>query len=523
MATPILSAGSKAAADVSALLRARNSLLWIVTREEVRAERYLVEACQSAQYAPVFWDCATGISDFSGEPIPPGDLGKDPGKVLEVIRDSRERQVWVLRDFHKFLAEPFVLRGLRSLARSLSGAARSEARAVIVLCPSGEVPPELAGHAIVVDWPLPDRSEIAGILDVVIGALPDDLRASAAPNGARDAAIDAAVGLTAEEAQSCYARSLVQSRSIDPRTVSNEKKRVISREKVLEWYDPIPGGLDAVGGLEALKGWLGQRRSAFSARARAYGLPAPKGVLLVGIPGCGKSLIAKAVATGWSMPLLRLDLGALQSKWVGDSQKNVRRALQVAETVAPCVVWLDEIEKALSGATQGAADGGVSADALGTLLSWMQERQGSVFVVATANDVRALPPELLRKGRFDEIFWVDLPTMAERTAIVGAALKAHGRTADGLDLAAVASATQDFTGAEIAALVPEALFLAFADGERPIATDDLVFAACRTAPLARTAGEKIEALRTWAKGRARPATIPDSTPVKAGAGRALDL
>ena len=520
-----LSAGSRAAADVAALLRARNPLIWITTREEARTERLLFEASQAAQYEPRFWDCAQGITDYAGAPQDAGAQVTDPAQVIGIIRDSRKRQVWILRDLPPWLRDPTVNRALRSLVRGLTLAPRDEARAVILVTPSAEIPPELAGHAVVVDWPLPDRAEIAQILDSAIAALPDDIRDAAAPNGARDAAIDAAVGLTAEEAQSCYAKSLVTTRRIDPATVSAEKKRVIAREKVLEWVDPIPGGLEAVGGLEALKVWLTARRAAFGPRARAYGLPAPKGALLVGVPGCGKSLTAKAIAAAWGMPLLRLDMGALKSKWVGESEGNIRKALRVAETVAPCVLWLDEIEKALAGATQGAADGGTSADALGAVLSWMQDRAGSVFVVATANDVTALPPELLRKGRFDELFFVDLPDPTERGHILQAALHQYGRDAGPgaeIYISDVVAATAEFTGAEIAALVPEALYAAFADGERPITTADLCTAAAATVPLARTAAEKIDKLRTWAKGRARPASVT-ATPKPTGAARALDI
>lgn len=519
-----LSAGSRAAADVGLLLRARNPLIVIVTREEGRVERLLMEPAQAAQYEPRFWDCATGVTDYSGQPREGGERYTDPANVLAAIRDSRARQVWILRDLSPWLRDPSVLRALRSLARSLPLAPRDEARAVILITPVNEVPPELAGHAIVIEWPLPDRTEIAEILDAAIAALPDAVRESAAPNGARDAAIDAAVGLSAEEAQSCYAKSLVSMRRIDPVAVASEKRRVIAREKVLEWFDPLPGGLDAVGGLDALKGWLQARRAAFGPRARAYGLPAPKGCLLVGVPGCGKSLTAKAIATAWGMPLLRLDLGALKSKWVGESEGNIRKALKVAETVAPCVLWLDEIEKALAGATQGAADGGVSSDALGAVLSWMQDRAGSVFVVATANDVSALPPELLRKGRFDELFFVDLPNQTERGAILRAALAAHGRRerATDLSLDLVAGQTAEFTGAELAALVPDALFAAFADGEREITTADLQAAAAATVPLARTAPEKIEAVRKWGKGRARPASTP-SEAAPASTARRLDI
>ena len=264
-----ISAGSRAAADIAALLRARNPLLWIVTREEARTERLLMEAAQIAQYEPRFQDCATGITTYDGTVI--DARATDPAQAIGIIRDSRQRQMWVMRDLPAFLRDPFVCRALRSLARSLTLAPRDEARAVIVLTPSAEIPPELAGHAISIDFPLPDRSEIAAILDAAIAALPDDLRDTAAPNGTRDAAIDAAVGLTAEEAQACYAKSLVSTRRIDPATVAAEKKRVIAREKVLEWFDPIPGGLDAVGGLDNLKAWLTARRAAFGPRARAYG------------------------------------------------------------------------------------------------------------------------------------------------------------------------------------------------------------------------------------------------------------
>lgn len=509
------SSGSKAAADVAALLRARNALLWIVTREEQRVERLLLESAQAAKYEPRFWDCATGVSDAGAKPVDGGTDRTDPGQVLAQIRDARKRNLWVLRDMHKFLNDPFVLRALRSLSRTLPLSPREEARAIIVLSPSAEIPAELAGHAIVIEWPLPDRQEISEILDATIESLPEDLQKDAAPNGVREAAIDAAVGLTALEAQSCYTKSLVAVKRIDPQAVSQEKKRVIAREKVLEWYDPLPGGLDSVGGLEHLKVFLNQRRSALTQKARDYGLPAPKGVLLVGHPGCGKSLTAKAIATAWGVPLLKLDLGALKGKYVGESEGNIRKALKVAETVAPCVLWLDEIEKALAGATQGAADGGVSADALGTILTWMQERAANVFVVATANDVTALPPALLRKGRFDEIFFVDLPNDEERGRILDVTLKQLRPSAAGFYNSDVIAATHEFTGSEIAAIVPEAMFAAFNDGAREITAGDLLAAAKRTVPLSKTASESIEGLRKWAQSRARYASAQVQEKAKA--------
>lgn len=507
--------GARVNADITALLKARHTLLWIVTREETRVERAITEAAAAAKYETRTWDCASGICDASGKELV---KAQDPGTALDYVRSVGNRCVYVMRDLHKWW-DPIVLRTVRNLAKSLQSASADSARTVIVLTPSSEVPPELAGHATVIDYPLPDRAEIAQILDDVLSALPEDVRVNAAPNGTRDAAIDAAVGLSAEEASNCYAKSLVTLRKIDPAIVSSEKKRVIAREKVLTWHDPDPRGLDAIGGLDVLKDWLRARKAAFSPRARAFGLPAPKGAMLVGVPGCGKSLTAKAVASAWAMPLLRLDMGALKSKWVGESEGNIRKALQVAEAVSPCVLWLDEIEKALGGSTGPQGDGGVAADALGAVLSWMQEREGSVFVVATANDVRSLPPELLRKGRFDEVFWVDLPTFDERKAILDATLKQYGRSLT--DIANVAAVTTGFTGAELAALIPDALFKAFEENERELTTDDIKIAASSVVPLSKTASEKIEALRNWAKGRARYASTPETEATRTG--RALDL
>jgi hypothetical protein len=522
--------GARAQADIAALLRARNTLLWVVTREEQRVERAIVEAAGQAGYETRLWDSYSALTSAESKVVdasvtaPVGQPPLTPPGVLDFIRDTKARFVYVLRDFHAFNKDPFIMRALRTLTRSLQGAPRAEARAIVVLTPSGEVPPELAENAVVVDWPLPDRAEIAKLLDDIVSNLPEALKATAAPNGVRERAIDAAVGLSAKEAENCYARSLIVAKSIDPVLVAGEKKRVIARERVLTWYDPNPRGLDAIGGLDAFKAWALERKLAFSKEARAYGLPAPKGVFLLGPPGTGKSLAAKCIATALGVPLLKIDFGGLKSKFVGESEANVRKALATAEAVAPCVVWVDEIEKALGGATGPQGDGGVSADALGAFLTWMQEKQGSVFVVATSNDVRALPPELLRKGRFDELFFVDLPNPRERCEVVRAALVEHGRSPNDVDEWEVSGVTNGFTGAEIAALVPDALFAAFADGARAVTTQDVVKAARAVTPLSKTAADKIEGLREWAKGRARMASTTEEERTTAiNAKREIDL
>jgi hypothetical protein len=507
----------KVADEIQALLRARNPLLWVVTREEARVEGYLIEAAIAASYVPRTWDTAQGVARFSGEVERIGSaLIDDTLKAIEARASATvaapERGVWILRDLPVWLegfpgAQP--LRQLRNLVRKLRDSTpRDRAQAIIVLTPNAKVPPELIGHTTVIEWPLPDRDEIAAILDAAVDVVKDALPKDTVLNGSREAAIDAAVGLSGEEAKSCYGKSLVRLRKIDPPTIASEKKAVIARERVLEWYDPIPGGIASVGGLEPLKAWLASRRLAYSPEARAYGLPSPKGVLFVGPPGTGKSLTAKAIATAWQVPLLKVDLGALKSKFVGESEGNLRKAFSVIETVGRCVVWFDEVEKSLAGATQGAADGGVSSDALGAILNWMQERRGEAFVVATANDAASLPPELLRKGRFDEVFFLDLPNRGERAAVLQTALWANGRAAVAIDHETVAAVTDGWTGSEIAAIVPDALFAAFADGAREINTGDLIEAAKSVVPLSKTASEKIAKLREWAQGRARPANTP---------------
>lgn len=508
MATPE-TRSTKTRTDISALLRARNTLLWIATREELRAERTITDAAGDASCRVAFWDVATGLSFPPGAGYGTADRSlDDPNRALEWL-DARptgengERWVLVLRDVDQIF-NPLLVRALRSWSRVWQARPRNSIRAVIVLTPSSDVPLALKGNATFVDFPLPDRAEIASILGDLL-----EIHKDAAPNGVREAAIDAAVGLTGDEALGCYTRSLVLTRGkVDPTIVSAEKKRTIANIQGVTWYDPDPRGLDAIGGLDVAKAWAVQRKLAFSKAAREYGLPSPKGALLVGPPGTGKSLFAKCIATAWGQPLLRLDVGALRSKYVGESEGNIRRALAVAETIAPCVLWLDEIEKALGGSTGPQGDGGVSSDALGAILSWMQDQKG-VFVIATSNDVTALPPELLRKGRFDELFFVDLPTRGERAEILRVALKAFNRDLPVDRLGSVVDATATFTGAEITALVPDALFRAFADNAREITADDLLEAAKTVTPIAKTAGDKIARLREWANGRARRASTPE--------------
>lgn len=506
------------AAEVAALLRARNPLIWIKSREETRVEMYLFQAAAAANYVPRTWDCAAGVCGMDGKPQPIGSA--DLRDTLDAIREAAtttgvgSRGAWIMRDLPPWLNVGLGdKRRVRNLTRIISEADREHAQAMIVLTPDGAVPPELSDIATVIEWPMPDRDEIADRLDAAIEPLSDEKQAKALPASAREAAIDAAVGLSGEEASACYAKSLVMLSKVDPLEVAKEKKRVIAREGTLEWVEPLPGGLNAVGGLDQLKDWLVKRKLAFTPEGRAYGLPAPKGAFFGGVSGCGKSLTAKAISTAWGWPLLKGDLGGVKSKFVGESEAKLRNMFQTVDAVGRCILWFDEVEKSLAGATDGAADGGVSNDALGYILTWMQERKSEAFVIMTANNTDKLPPELLRKGRFDELWFIDLPTQVERVQILNAALKAHGRSFETLEaerIGELCMACEGFTGAEMAAMVPEALFNSFADGARELNIDDLLGIAEKLVPLSKTAPEKMSAIRQWGATNARRATSAET-------------
>lgn len=542
--TAQISKGQKTATDIASLLRARNPLIQVTSREEARVERYLTEAAAAGGYKILFWDVAQGITTLDGKPHNSFKDAQDPTAAFKYVRSEAEkgekgtRQVWVFRDLSVWLdgqAGAAPRRELRNLAKYLPSVPRKSSQAIVILTTAATVPDDLAGHATVIDFPLPDRSEIEKVLQNAIDSLPEfengkdgkpdaskPLRANAAPADVRDLAIDAAVGLTEEEAASCYAKSLVQTKKIDPTIVSSEKKRVISRERILEWIEPIAGGLDAVGGLENFKAWINVRKHAYTKEARDYGLPLPKGCVLTGVPGCGKSLASKCLPTSWSVPLLRLDPGALKGKFVGDSEGNVRKATKVIEALGRCIVWIDEIEKGMQGSDGNSADGGVSSDQLSVLLNWFQERKGEAFVIVTSNDLTKLPPELIRKGRFDEVFFVDLPNHEERKSVLLAALRANGRADLEIDFEAIADATENFSGAEIAELVPTALYVAYDDLAREITTEDLLAAANDVQPMAVTDEKRIEAIRSKAS-TLRPATAQAKAGSAHTGGRKLDL
>lgn len=496
--------------DLDLLIRSRYPVIYVLTHEEARLESLLFQLARRQGKQLFTWSATRGLAlveDGAGGRTPEREALNDPADILQHVAHREASAIFLLRDFHPFLDDPQIVRQLRDVLGDLKNSFKS----VVLCCPRLNMPSELEKEVTLIDFPLPDAQELMDLLGSVCRALAQ--RNPAAVQIQKQEAlalVRAAQGLTLFEAENAFAQAAVTDGVIDRADVDlvlREKQQVIRKSGILEFYD-TDAGLKDVGGLELLKEWLRVRGKAFSPRARAFGLQAPKGVLLLGAPGCGKSLTAKAIGQSWGLPLLRLDLGRIFSGLVGSSEENMRKALKVAEGVAPAVLWVDEMEKGLAGGASGSSDGGTAARVFGTLLTWMQEKAATVFVVATANRIDLLPPELLRRGRFDEIFFVDMPRPSSREGILAIHLRKRGRDALLFDLARVAATTAGFSGAELEQCVVEALFAAF-DEEREITTDDLLAAARATIPLSVSSAEILRKSREWAAQRTRAAEAPD--------------
>ncbi len=490
-------------AELDLLLRARYPLIWLDTAEEERAVELICRTARAMGDTVSGWSQTWGLHDLPG--AAQSGPHSDPLSLLAHMRSQERRQVWVLADLGGLLQPSgggqVLVRALRDTARLL----RDRGAVIVVVGAGHPLPADLVGSAAVHRLALPDQGEHALLLRRVTA----QMKLSVSPEAERVLSTTC-LGLTLEQAENIWARIRAAGGRFTEQDVDQliaEKARIVRGSGYLQFVPTT--GLDDVGGLQGLKAWMSQRALGFSPEARELGLPWPRGALLVGVQGCGKSLSAKAVAGLWKQPLLRLDVGALMEGLVGASERNLRDALALAGRIAPCVLWIDEIEKGFQGIDQG-NDGGTIARMFGTMLTWMQEKDEPVFVLATANQIHALPPEMLRKGRFDEIFFVDLPDSPQREEIwhihlsyrvrLGRDKSLLGR----LDLAALAEASEGYSGAEIAAAVVEGSFAALAEGG-PLEPRHLVGALSASPPLSRTREEDLTALRAWASGRARKA------------------
>lgn len=509
--------------ELEYFIRARYSIIYLHTSEEERAIDLVKEIGAKLKKRVITWSVITGLK-LDGEYL---DIKSTSfKKAIEMAEKlAKEPTLFIWYDLHT-LFDTVNTRSFREFSQKIRSGLPSNS---IIISPTMTIPIELQKDITLIDLPLPDRNEVKEIVlnftsqyKSVNGITIDTSEETL------DALTHAAVGLTQTEVENCLAKSLVKNREISQNNVHDileEKKQIIRKSGIVEYISTDSMDSSKIGGLQNLKRWLNIRQAAFTQEAHDFGIQWPKGVLLAGVPGCGKSLSAKCVAASWQMPLLRLDVGRVFSSYVGSSEANIRRALALCETISPAIVWIDEIEKALGGSRNGELDGGTSNRVFATLLTWMQEKNSPVFVFATANRIESIPPELLRKGRFDEIFFVDLPNEDERAEIFKVNLERIGRDVNQFDMRKLVEVSGEskwgsgirLTGSEIEAAVNEGLVEAFSrrsqDGRysRDLETSDIVKAIERSVPLAKVRHEQIEHMRTWANEHAVRASLPSGS------------
>jgi hypothetical protein len=501
--------------QVDLALRSRVTLIILVTSEEERAEALVREVCE--RWNPprqcVAWDIVEGFSSIAGTAF--SAQSRDPLTALDEMQKTEDQAVIILRDFHEFWTNPAVKRKIRNFAQKF----RYSRRSMVITTPSFKVPEEIRDVSVILNLPPPTAGELERELEQLIRG--SGVKNSLTPLG-REKLVQGALGMSLNQARRSFSRAIVLHGRIDDRDIDEvvaEKKSILSHNEALEFYSGTETP-DNVGGLLVLKEWLRLRERAFTREARDYGLPSPKGIALIGIPGTGKSLTAKMIAGLWRLPLLRLDVGALFGSFVGESEERTRRALRLAETISPCILWIDEMEKAFS---FGSGDGGTGQRVFASILTWMQDKTAPCFVVATANDISALPPELLRKGRFDEIFFLDLPGFSERKEIYIVHLRKRKCVPESFDLDLLARSSAGYVGAEIEQTVIDAMYQAFNQEMRVITTADIQHALRAQVPLSISQREVVEGLRRWLQeGRAVAASAGERREPETGEGIRLD-
>jgi SpoVK/Ycf46/Vps4 family AAA+-type ATPase len=507
----------------------RRVLVWTMAKglwEEFPEENKLPKRMNEVDGSPQSDEMPNSVLELLPKLLKPPSqeelMAMTPSRRRSRLQETGETRAFiVLQHFHHYLDDPQVQSRLVELVQEY----KNEQKILILLSPVLKLPPEIEKEFALIETGLPDKEDLAPILDAVIGGVRGET--SEVTEEKKSKLLDSALGLTTQEAENAFALSYVRPKQEgrpqevwDPSVVMNEKCSTLRKSGLLEFYPPDAQGMKAIGGMVGLKQWVARRKRAFTKEAREFGLPYPKGILMVGVPGSGKSLAAKAIAAELTVPLLRCDMGRIYAGLVGASEANVRAVIRIAEAVAPCVLWFDEIEKGIAGSMNG-LDSGVGARVLGTILTWMQEKLAPVFVYATANKVSALPPELLRKGRFDELFGVDLPTETERKEIWEVQLANYKRSGlilqpnevnpNKIDLDHLVGASKGYSGSEIKSVIEEALFMAFSKGVELNFTD-LRDSLDMMVPLGVTMAEEVNAIRDWLKKRARPANEAEPKP-----------
>ena len=485
--------------DLELMIKSKTALIIIESKEESRVVSLLTDLAARKHLMLSKWTVTNGLQRLERGFLPQR-FNTNPIDCLRHIRKTDLPGIYLLLDFHPFLEDPVAVRLIREIAQDYE----RTGHILVFLSPAFEIPPELSQRAARFSLSIPDQNQVFEIIRRVAIKWTREHpgRKVIADKKAVQLLARNLLGLTTSDVERLAYKAIYNDGAIDHsdlKMVMEARYALISQKGVLSFEYETAGFAD-VGGLKNLKQWLSYRRAVFHGEGAQYGLDAPKGVLLLGVQGCGKSLAAKAVAGVWNVPLLRLDFASLYNKYMGETERNLRESLRTSELMAPCVLWVDEIEKGLATSD----DDGVSRRILGTLLTWMAEKKKPVFIVATANDVTALPPELLRKGRFDELFFVDLPDTESRRIIFDIQMKRRKLDPSRFDLARLAAATEGFSGSEIEQAVVASLYAAMAQG-RPIATQHILQEVAQTKPLSVLMAEKINWLRNWAAERTVPA------------------
>lgn len=498
--------------ELDLLIRSRYPVIYLISFEEEKVDKIINSVAFSSKNTQrkslYVWSVTQGITDVTaGTKISSNTT--DPLEALSFIEKcDAPAAIFLFKDFHPYLSDSSIIRKVREIAQSLVNSYKT----LIFVSPILKIPQELEKEIAVLDVPLPTLKELESKLDeLTLEVNKTGLRINLASDD-KESILQAALGLTLKEAENIFSKALVSNGYLtkdDLRLILSEKKQIVRKSGILE-YNEAQENFNDVGGLNIFKEWIVKRKKIFSESAKEFGLPFPKGVLLLGVQGCGKSLCAKATSALFEQPLLRFDLGKVFSSLVGSSEENIRKGIQIAETVSPAVLWIDEIEKAFSGvASSNLSDAGTTSRVFATFLTWLQEKQSSVFVIATANDIKILPPELMRKGRFDEIFFVDLPNFEERMEILKIHLTKRKQDINKFNLENLCKLLEDFSGAEIEQLIISAMYDAFYENKKTLSEELIIKNIKDTFPLSKTMEEDIKVLRNWAKGRTRFASSVD--------------
>jgi ATP-dependent 26S proteasome regulatory subunit len=508
-------------------LKASYPLLWVKTHEEGRVIKDIINAFGDTKTPIIIysWDAQNNLmkhkKDGGGWEEVKNQGNTTLMEIIKVCRklgSANERSVILMKDFHAYIEHAGQIRFIRNAIEDL----KARGNMIVFLSPVIKIPVELEKEIQIVDFSLPAEKHLGNVLQSVIDTVkkkyPEDTDKSGITPEVRTASIEAAKGMTHSEAHDAFSLAIVENQKFDNGfvlSVFDEKVKQVKKHGLLQYIKPDLS-FESIGGLDGLKRWIISRSKAYTQKARDYGLPYPKGILLCGIPGCGKTLLAKATANEFGFPLFQLDVGSLFGKHVGETEENFRRVVETVDGIGRCILFIDEIEKALNrDAVSGKGDTGTSSRSFGTLLTWLSEHKSPVFVIGTSNDHTRLPAEFTRKGRFDELFWIDLPSQAERKDIFGVLLKRYNIDTSKLKLDQLAEEAIDFTGAEIENVIVSAMYARFAHDGKPVSTNNLVDEIVATTPFAQMCAADLENMRKNAEGKLRVAT-------SSGAVRALE-